>query len=102
MMKDALLNRGAMKLDNTRVEGGRVYLHGNLIATVEPHRIELFDCGWRTPTTKDRLNAILRAFGVGVSIRSRGGEWMIEPFSTLDIWPETWQGSKVFEGYFFD
>ena len=41
-----------------------VYLHGNLIAIVYENDAELFDSGYQTVTTKSRLNAICREFGV--------------------------------------
>lgn len=40
-----------------------VYLHGHEIAQVEDLNIRVRHCGWRTNTTKSRLNAILRTFG---------------------------------------
>jgi hypothetical protein len=53
------------KLDNTEVtvsEGGSnvyMYLHGNLIAERYMHDVILHDAGWKTVTTKERLNGIL-------------------------------------------
>ena len=47
-----------------------VRLHGNLIAVIEPDmmRIRLSDCGYKTVTTKSRLNALLGAFVPGERI----------------------------------
>ena len=42
-----------------------VYLHGNEIAQVDDLNIKVRHCGWRTNTTKSRLNAILTTFGYG-------------------------------------
>ena len=39
-----------------------VYLHGNHIATVTYKKVTLFDGGWKTNTTKSRLNAICDTF----------------------------------------
>lgn len=36
-----------------------VHLFGNVIASSEGDKWWLRDCGWRTPTTKSRLNALL-------------------------------------------
>jgi hypothetical protein len=47
-----------------------VRLHGNLIASVGNYGITLHDGGWRSNTTKSRLNAILRANG-------RPGRWYL-------------------------
>jgi len=54
-----------------------VRLHGNTIAHVYPDisRIFVRDCGWRTATTKSRLNAILGALGGGDQISQVRGEW---------------------------
>lgn len=47
-----------------------VRLHGNMIATLNFYQsgapyIELNLCGWNTPTTRSRINAILVEFGSG-------------------------------------
>jgi hypothetical protein len=39
-----------------------VYLHGNHIATVTDDNVRVFDGGWRTTTTKSRLNVIINEF----------------------------------------
>ena len=39
-----------------------VYLHGNKIAEVGDDFVRVFDGGWRTNTTKSRLNAIIKEF----------------------------------------
>ena len=39
-----------------------VYLHGNHIATVTDAFVTVFDGGWRTNTTKSRLNVIINEF----------------------------------------
>ena len=39
-----------------------VYLHGNHIATVTDTFVTVFDGGWRTATTKSRLNVIINEF----------------------------------------
>ena len=68
-----------------------VRLFGNLIAVVEPDlsRIRLSDCGYRTTTTKSRLNALLSVFVPGERIwqsdwrwYSNQGEW-----DGQDEWP---------------
>ncbi len=56
-----------------------VYLHGNLIATVGWNRLQLFDGGWRTATTKSRLNAIINGLcdGFTQSVYQHKFEWFI-------------------------
>jgi len=39
-----------------------VYLHDNLIATVDDTSLTVFDGGWRSNTTKSRLNALINEF----------------------------------------
>ena len=68
-----------------------VRLHGNLIAVVEPDlmRIRMDDCGYRTVTTKSRLNALLRAFVPGEGISQQDFAWYAAggPWQGSDEWP---------------
>ena len=52
------------------------YLHGNGIAGYDKinKKLVVSDAGWRTNTTKERLNGILREFGLG-SIYQKNREW---------------------------
>lgn len=54
------------RISNTEVRSqgdvSLVYLFGNLIANVYPHKLELTLAGWNTVTTRGRLNALLNAF----------------------------------------
>jgi len=55
-----------------------VKLHGHKIAVIGEDFVQLFDGGWQTATTKSRLNAILKGFGVaGESVFQKAGEWFI-------------------------
>jgi hypothetical protein len=69
------------KLDNTYVENTGDYtvvkLHGNVIAKLGDFWIQLFDGGFRSQTTKARLNAILRENGVGESVYQKNHEWKL-------------------------
>jgi hypothetical protein len=75
----AIHERKDWKCDNTRVictqfvhsdhiiDRVSVILHGSTIAIITPTDVDVSDCGWQTPTTKSRLNAILREFcGAGI------------------------------------
>jgi hypothetical protein len=69
-MVNAIRDCKSWKCDNTKVTVDSdglsfVYLHGNKIAEIGEDFITLFDGGWRSVTTKSRLNAILNAFGSG-------------------------------------
>lgn len=55
-----------------------VTLHGNLIAKSESNgRIAVTLAGWPTPTTRSRINALLRAFAPGYArvYQWRGGQY---------------------------
>ena len=68
-MNTAITQQREWKKDNTMVTNhngvSHVFLHGNKIAEVGDNFIVLMDGGWQSNTTKSRLNAILRAHGVG-------------------------------------
>ena len=51
-----------------------VRLHGHTIAMITPTDVDVCDCGWQTPTTKSRLNAILREL-CGAGIYQRNHKW---------------------------
>lgn len=82
LMNAAILNRKDWSLDNTRVEYenevSRVYLYGHKIAEIGETFITLNHCGWKTKTTKSRLNAILRENGTGnESVYQKNRTWFI-------------------------
>ena len=68
-MIDAVADNIALwSKDNTKVvtvgDNTYVYLHGHMIADIdmETDTMLISACGWKTSTTKSRLNALLRAF----------------------------------------
>ena len=80
MMNDAITASKNWRMANTEVitEDGvsTVFLHGNKIAEVGDCWLRLFDGGWRSNTTKSRLNAILRVHGGGFdAIFQKNFEW---------------------------
>jgi len=82
-MNDAILQHKDWKKDNTEVIAyshvSDVYLYDNLIARIGETFVELFDGGWRTNTTKSRLNAILQAHGMpGEYVFQKKGEWFVQ------------------------
>ena len=82
LMNEAIENGDDWSLDNTRVEhigdAAYVYLHDNLISKVGDEFIELFDGGWKSKTTKSRLNAILSAHGLpGERVFQRNRQWFV-------------------------
>lgn len=72
------------KQDNTEFiysperDASYVHLHGNHIATIGEGFIELYSCGYRTNTTKSRLNAILHEHGNGDGIFQKNYDWFVE------------------------
>jgi hypothetical protein len=56
-----------------------VKLHGNTIARIFParHRMTISSCGWKTATTKSRLNAILHLFYHNGGVYQKDYEWYI-------------------------
>lgn len=41
-----------------------IYYHGNVIAVIEDFAVYITNAGWDTPTTRNRLNIILRDNGI--------------------------------------
>ena len=55
-----------------------VKLHGHKIAVIGDTFIQLFDGGFKSATTKSRLNAILKGFGVlGEGVFQKAGKWFV-------------------------
>ena len=68
------------KLGNTQVVvnplgGVSIKLHGNTIATLCGSVLVMRDCGYRTNTTKERLNGICKELGVGKCFTQKKGAW---------------------------
>ena len=82
LMNQAIGTETDWKLNNTEVVNcshvSDVFLHGNLIARIGETWIELFDGGYQSKTTKSRLNAILKAHGIGGEyIFQKKGQWFL-------------------------
>ena len=80
LMNAAITEGKDFKMANTEVIScsnvSDVFLHGNLIARIGETWIELFDGGWRSNTTKSRLNAILSEHGCpGEGIFQKNFQW---------------------------
>jgi hypothetical protein len=89
-----------MTSGNTRVvsDGNIMKLHGNTIAIYD--RVEglltLRDSGWRSATTKERLNGVLMSFGAHKFIAQRAGVWYVLTPGGLEP-EELWQGNLTVE-----
>lgn len=82
LMNEAVINALNWKSGNTEVKtdlanNSRVFLHGNHIATVGDNFLQLFDGGFRSATTKSRLNALLFAHGSDDEVFQKKGEWFV-------------------------
>jgi len=90
-MNDAITASKDWRLDNTEVvnEGdvSVVKLYGNTIAEVGDTVIKLFDGGYRSATTKSRLNAILNVHGCNFDgVFQKKGEWFFHDSArSMDI-----------------
>ena len=90
-MNEAISAAKDWRLDNTEVinEDGvsTVKLHGNKIAEIGEDWISLFDGGWRTKTTKSRLNAILNVHGSGFDgVFQKKFEWFFhDSLRSVDV-----------------
>jgi len=65
-----------------------MYLHGNLIAERNSHTVRIHDAGWRTTTTKERLNGLLEMLSLG-RIYQQDFTWFIGN-------GEAWDGTRDF------
>ncbi len=87
-MQAAIATRTDWRKSNTSVDVDSegyttVRLHGNRIAEIEPNGdIILSSCGWSTPTTKSRLNAVLDVFLSGCGIFQKDFTWYVGDLNT--------------------
>jgi hypothetical protein len=94
-MNKAIIDCTDWKKENTEViysperDASYVYLHGNHIATIGDTFLELYTCGYRTVTTKSRLNAILKEHGNGARIFQHNFEWVVIDTDNNDPIPFT-------------
>ena len=85
-MINAIQHKLDWRKDNTEVlyspsrKVSCVYLHKNLIATIDEDSVEIYDGGWRTNTTKSRLNAIINGLcdGMNQGVYQHKFEWFID------------------------
>jgi len=132
-MNEAVIEALNWKSGNTEVQtdlanNSRVFLHGNHIATVGEDFIQLFDGGFKSATTKSRLNALLFANGSDDKVFQKKGEWFVSTnsgtvkFTTgmilwwffipcasqisgtrpLEIWCDSWDYKRVKERHRHD
>ena len=87
---NAFLNKGKLSRQNMNVffdrydQTSRMLLHNNCIATYDYQEdiLSISNCGWFTPTTKERLNAL-----PNVDIRQKHFKWFLNG--------KEWNGNKI-------
>lgn len=105
----ALKNGDSITVSNTTVTDGSILsLYGNTIAIYDNAEglLTLRDSGWRTVTTKERLNGVLDTFfnnPIKYGIVQRNYEWFFNTYSYdtnkgyIVESSEPWQGFKVLD-----
>ena len=91
-MIQAIIDGRNWKKANTEVEAHpsgnnemRVFLHGNNIASYKDGTLYINHCGWKTNTTKSRLNALISFVQGGLSgIYQKNFEWYMKRVSNSD------------------
>jgi hypothetical protein len=68
----AFYNNESKTVQNTKTDGKAIYLYGNKIAEKRPDGIYVTNAGWKSNTTKERLNSLS-----GVSIQSKNLIWYL-------------------------
>lgn len=84
-MINAIQHKLNWSKDNTKVmyspsrDVSCVYLHHNLIATIDCETVEVYDGGYQSNTTKSRLNAIINGLcdGINQGVYQKNYEWFI-------------------------
>ena len=88
-MNHAIRYRRNWAGSNTMVRVSRevveVFLHGNHIASEDTatNQLQIFDGGWRSVTTKSRLNALLDEFANGARIFQKNWTWYLSDFGNV-------------------
>lgn len=69
---NAFLEGKTKRISNSYTNGNELYLHDNCIAKKHPNGLLISNAGWRSRTTKERLNAL-----PNVSIQQKSGLWYL-------------------------
>ena len=78
----AFTNRYAKTIANSSTDGTSLYLHGNKIAEYREDGLYITNAGWRSNTTKERLNGL-----PNVRIYQSKGIWYLNG--------EAWSGNWI-------
>ena len=100
-MQSAIVERRDWSSVNTTVtvdsEGNtEVRFHNNLIATIFNNGdLKLSSCGWKTTTTKSRLNAILDCFFHNLGVFQKDFVWYIGSETFPEFLDEFFDGYQI-------
>ena len=79
-----------------------VYLYGNHIATIDDDSMTIFDGGWKSNTTKSRLNALCNEFCVmGEGVFQENFKWYVRKFVGYICGEKVYQTDEFHNGYVF-
>tara|TARA_R100000951_G_scaffold113282_1_gene114975 strand:+ start:2833 stop:3177 length:345 start_codon:yes stop_codon:yes gene_type:complete len=79
-----------------------VYLHGNKIATIDDSSLTLFDGGYRSATTKSRLNALCAEFCIpGEGVFQKDFLWYVHKFVGQAGQSKVYNADEFRSGYVF-
>ena len=81
-----------------------VYLHGNHIATYfhDKRKLQIFDGGWQTVTTKSRLNALCEEFCIaGEGVFQKDFQWYVNKFVGAINGQNVYKTETFTNGYIF-
>jgi len=105
-MIEAIQNDKNWSSGNTQVvtnDGlSTVYLHGNKIAMVDDTSMTIFDGGWKSNTTKSRLNALCDEFCIaGEGVFQENFLWYVRKFVGAINGKNIYQTEDFKSGYVF-
>lgn len=78
---NAFMQGEAKKISNTHTDGQSLWLFNNKIAEHREDGLYITNAGWKSQTTKERLNAL-----PNVSISNKKGEWYLNG----NLWDGEW------------
>tara|TARA_R110000787_G_C13251531_1_gene429487 strand:+ start:335 stop:673 length:339 start_codon:yes stop_codon:yes gene_type:complete len=74
---EAFLNGRKLTVGNSMTDGNAIFLHGNKIAWRDNARLYISMCGWGTPTTRERLNGVLRGINSDLYVCQKNHEQLL-------------------------
>ena len=86
----------------TNLDLSNVYLHGNLIAQIDNLTVTIFDGGWKSKTTKSRLNVLCEEFCIaGEGVFQKDFLWYVRKFVGCVNGQNVYKTEEFTNGYVF-